>query len=227
VTAGFSKSTHDSFFKPPYDANSEDSEANSWQAATERASLHENYTLSHSPAPFPDPDIPESDATYLYFFLAEMPKVLPYVNIFPSAIQTLFQSSLVHPAQRHGLLSISALIADRKTGKGKERSFTHLQKSLSFLRNSLSITTVDEGVAISVFFLAYCSVLSGEHLATRKHLDGLRLVLEQLRTNHLLRNAGIRSPRAISPLSMLVWRMAIRLDFILAVMYSLTPIFAV
>jgi len=154
-----------------------------------------------------------------------MSNILPYVNIFPSAPSTLFSTSLHHPALRHSVLSISALIADKKSGKGRERALEHLQKSLKLLQNSLLAVEVDEGVAISIFLLAYFNVSSGEHSAARKHLEGLRMVLAQLERNHLTKNGGIPSPYAISPLTMLVWRMAIRMDFILAIMYGRRPIF--
>src|SRR2546423_8906625 len=47
----------------------------------------------YSPALAPDPDIPQSDLPYISFFLAEMSNVLPYVNLFPSTVPSLFASS--------------------------------------------------------------------------------------------------------------------------------------
>jgi len=154
-----------------------------------------------------------------------MSNILPYVNIFPSAPSSLFSTSLYHPALRHSVLSISALIADKKSGKGRERALEHLQKSLKLLQNSLSAVEVDEAVAISIFLVAYFNVSSGEHSAARKHLHGLQMVLAQLEKEHLTKNGGILSPHAVSPLTMLVWRMAIRMDFILAIIYGRRPIF--
>src|SRR6202035_4881943 len=139
-----------------------------------------SYALSHSPAPVPDPDIPAGDLPYFSFFLAEMSNVLPYVNIFPSTLSSLFSSSIHHPALRHSVLSISSLIADKTAHRGKERALEHLQKSLRLLQNSLSTLAVDEGVAISIFLLAYFNVSSGEHASARKHLLGLAMVMEQL-----------------------------------------------
>ena len=66
---------------------------------------------------------------------------------------------------------------------------------------------------------------NGEHASARKHLAGLHLVLAQLQQDHLARNAGVLSPYAISPLTMLIWRMAVRMDFIMALMYGQRPIF--
>jgi Fungal specific transcription factor domain len=182
-------------------------------------------SIFHSPAPAPDPDIPSTDLPYFNFFLAEMSNVLPYVNIFPATVSSVFSTSIHHPALRHSVLSVSALIADKKSDKGRERALEHLQKSLKLLQNSLSAVEVDEGVAISIFLLAYFNVASGEHSTARKHLRGLCMVLDQLQQNHLVKNGGILSPNAITPLTMLVWRMAIRMDFIMAITYGRRPVF--
>jgi hypothetical protein len=117
------------------------------------------------------------------------------------------------------------LIADKTAHRGKERALEHLQKSLRLLQKSLSTLAVDEGVAISIFLLAYFNVSSGEHASARKHLLGLAMVMEQLQRDHSVRNGGVLSPYAISPLTMLIWRMAIRLDFIIAIMYAQRPVF--
>ena len=178
-----------------------------------------------SPPPVPDPDIPSTDLPYFSFFLEEMRNVLPYVDLFPDAPASVFSSSLCHPAVRHSLLSVSALISDKKSERGRRRALEHLQKSLTSLQRSLSAVEVDEGVAISIFLLAYFNVTSGEHVSARKHLAGLNMVLAQLQADHLRKSEGILSPYAISPLTMLIWRMAIRMDFIMAIMYSLRPVF--
>jgi hypothetical protein len=180
------------------------------------------YALLHSPDPF---DILSTDVSYFHFFREQMSNILPYVNIFPSAPSSLVSSSLHHQALRHSILSINALIADKKSDKGRQRTLEHVQKSLNTLQNSLSAVEVDEGVAISIFLLAYFNFASGEHSTARKHLQGLCTVLDQLQSEHLTKNGGILSPHAISPLTMLIWRMAIRMDFVLAITYGERPSF--
>jgi hypothetical protein len=123
------------------------------------------------------------------------------------------------------VLSISALISDKKSERGRRRALEHLQKSLKLLQGSLSAVEVDEGVAISIFLLAYFNVSSGEHASARKHLAGLNMVLAQLQADHLIKNGGVLSPYAVSPCTMLIWRMAIRMDFIMSIMYGLRPVF--
>jgi hypothetical protein len=184
-----------------------------------------SLTLIRSPPPVPDPDIPSTDLPYFSFFLEEMYNVLPYVNLFPAAPSSVFTTSLHHPALRHSVLSISALISDKKSERGRRRALEHLHKSLKLLQGSLSAVEVDEGVAISIFLLAYFNVSSGEHASARKHLAGLSMVLAQLHTDHVIKNGGFLSPYAMSPCTMLVWRMAIRMDFIISIMYGLRPVF--
>lgn len=215
--------TRDPFFDLFCEDEPEDTSPES--AAPELSPPETSYTLLHSPAPAPDSDIPSGDLPYFRFFLAEMSNVLPYVNIFPSAVSSLFSSSIHHPALRHSVLSISALIADKVAHRGRERALQHLQKSLKLLQNSLSAVEVDEGVAISIFLLAYFNVSSGEHASARKHLTGLAMVMQQIQQDHMVRNGGVLSPYAISPLTMLVWRMAIRMDFIISILYAQRPIF--
>ena len=205
----------------------DDGDDTSQTNSTETSPSENSYTLIHSPAPVPTPDIPTSDLPYFTFFLEQMSNILPYVNLFPSAPSNVFSASLQHPALRHSILSISALIADKKSDRGRVTALDHLQKSLKHLQTSLSAVEVDEGMAISIFLLAYFNVGSGEHATARKHLHGLQLVLEQLKQNHLARNGGVPSPYAVSPLTMLIWRMAIRMDFIISIMYSQPPIFHV
>jgi Fungal specific transcription factor domain len=177
------------------------------------------YFFLHTPPPVPDPDIPQCDQTYFHYFSSEMRYVLPYVNIFTSTITDLLGASMVHPALRHGVLSISALLADRKSQVGRARSLEHLQKSLSLIQTSLSAIQVDEGVAISIFLLSYLSAFMGDFVAARKHLLGLRLVFEQLQTDYL------KSGRPFKPLTMLIWRMAIRMDLIISMGFTLYPVF--
>lgn len=211
----------DPFHELLYDDEANVSESSSNESTPQDASC----VFKYSPAPVPDTEIRPSDIPYFNFFLEEMDDVLPYANLFPSAIQGLFSSSIHHKALRHSVLSISALIADKKSALGKERALEHLQKSMTLINSSLSAVEVDEGMAISIFMLAYINVASGEHSTARKHLRGLGMVLDQLQQDHFVRNGGRKSPFAMSPLTMLVWRMAIRMDFIIAIIYARRPVF--
>jgi len=178
-----------------------------------------------SPAPIPDPDIDASDMAYFGYFLSDMVNVLPYVKIFPSTVASIFSSSIHHPALRHSVLSIAALCCSRKFGQGKQRALEHLSKSLKLLQQSLWSVEVNECVANAIFLLAYFNLLAGDKASARKHLHGLSMVLDQIQQDHLVKNPGLLSSYAISPLTMLVWRMAIRVDFIIAITGGQRPVF--
>jgi hypothetical protein len=149
--------------------------------------------------------------------------VFPYVNLFTSTITDLLRASMLHPPLRHGVLAISALFADKNAQLGRARAYEHHQKSIRLLQTALSAVEVNEGIVISILLLTYFNVASGEHAAARKHLLGLRVVFENLQMD--IRKKGRLTPYAIGPLTMLTWRTAIRMDFILAMIYSLPPIF--
>jgi hypothetical protein len=186
-----------------------------------------NYLLypPHAPALVPDTDISTSDLPYFTFFLYQMSNVLPYVNLFQSVPGKLFSRSLDHPALRYSVLSVSALRADRKRGMDQGRALELFQKSLISLQESLNVVRLDEGVVISIFLLCYFNITSGEVMSARNHLAGLHLVLTQMLEEHKSRNRGLFSPYAISPLTRVIWRMAIRMDFIIAMLFGLRPVF--
>jgi len=189
------------------------------------SAVQNQYPIFLSPAPYPDPDITVSDMPYFRYFLSEMANMLPYVKIFPTTLHGIFSSSIHHPALRHSLLSVSALCCAKKYDQGKQYAFEHLSKSLTLLQRSLSSVEVDECVANAIFLLAYFNLLSGDKSSARKHLQGLSLVLHQIRQNHFNKNSGPQSAHAISPLTMLIWRMAIRVDFIIAITCAQRPIY--
>ena len=183
------------------------------------------YFPTYFPPDIPNSDISATDLPYLTFCLEEMSNILPYANLFPSTASSLLSSSLHHPTLLHSLLSLSALLSGKKFDKSHERALEHLSKSLKLLQNRLSTVEVDEGVAISIFLLAYINMASGEHTSARKHLHGLRVILDRLQEDQMSKNGGIQSPYAVSPLTMLVWRMAIQMDFSISIMDRRRPIF--
>jgi hypothetical protein len=167
-----------------------------------------------------------SGASYFNFFLTELSQCFPYVNLFPWTAATLFSSSNHNPALRQSVLAVAALIAD-KEASGEAQALKHLQKALQLLRNRLSSVDVgvDEGVAISSFLLAHFSMMVGDHATTRKHLRGMSSVLSKLdhsegpHTKEL-----IPSPFTMDKLTMLIWRMAIRVDFIASIACGKEPV---
>lgn len=158
---------------------------------------------------------------YFDFFLSELPKFFPYVGLFPWTAATLFSASNNHPALRHSVLSVAALLRNRGKDAGRLESFHHLQEALRLLQTRISSHDVDEGVAISSFLLSYLSLIAGDLENARTHLKGMLLVLDQLEPGIPLQ--GISKP-AVNPLTTLIWRMAIRIDFILSIAFGQAPL---
>lgn len=166
----------------------------------------------------------ETSALYFKFFLSELPNSFPYVNLFPWAAATLFAESNHHPALRQCVLSVAAMLEAGSSEQLRTKAFNYLQKALNLLQNSISSLDVDEGVAISSFLLAYLGLILGDLGATILHLRGLLLVFHRLDPDTAHHMVTVPSPEHITPLTTLIWRMAIRVDFIASIATGKAPI---
>jgi Fungal specific transcription factor domain len=185
-------------------------------------------------------DEDRSGTSYFNFFLTELSQYFPYVNLFPWTAATLFSSSNHNPALRQSVFAVAALIADQSklgNGLGHPEALKHLQKALHLLRNKLSAVDVDinddgDGLAISSFLLAHFSIMLGDHNAAKKHLRGMSLMLSKLDHNNTATSGGERpstgdsfpSPLTTDKLTILIWRMAIRIDFISSIACGQEPV---
>lgn len=167
-----------------------------------------------------------SGASYFNFFLTELSQCFPYVNLFPWTAATLFSSSNHNPALRHSVLAVAALIADQEAN-GEAEALKHLQNALQLLRNRLSAVDlyVDDGLAISSFLLAHFSMMLGDHTTAKKHLRGMSIVLSKLNYGEgSLHKEFVPSPLITDKLTVLIWRMAIRIDFISSIACGKEPV---
>lgn len=138
------------------------------------------------------------------------------------------------------MLAVAALIADQSrlgNGEGHPEALKHLQKALQLLGSRLSAVDVDvnddgDGFAISSFLLAHFSIMVGDHNAAKKHLRGMSLVLSKLDHSNTRTSGGKQhshgdsfpSPLTTDKLTMLIWRMAIRIDFISSIACGQEPV---
>lgn len=173
------------------------------------------------------------DVHYLAFFLATMPYVFPYTNLFPSIVQDLFARSVPHVTLRHSLLSISSMIADYRQRKSMDRFHFLYICALHKIQEAISTLNVDEGTAIAVFLVLWIDVVRAELRSSKKHLRGLYLLLQELQKSYrrpdsapgmlVDQNGGV----GVTPLIMQIWRIAIRLDFTTSLYLIDTPVFPV
>jgi len=179
--------------------------------------------------PVPDDSLVDpQDSHYLRFFVLEMPRVLPYAKLFPTAVGEVFYNGIHHTALRHSILSLSAFMADRRAKRPATRAYMHLQKSLRLLQDAISNGNIDDGVLYAVFLMVYFNIVNSDHASSRRHLQGLQSLLDyrqrQVNTERTL-TASMGQPLVMPALTMLIRRMAMRLDFVLAIFYARKPIF--
>ena len=168
------------------------------------------------------------DSHYLRFFVLEMPRVLPYAKLFPTAVGEVFYNGIHHTALRYSILSLSTFMADRRAKRPATRAYMHLQKSLRLLQDAISNGNIDDGVLYAVFLMVYFNIVNSDHASSRRHLQGLQSLLDfrqrQISTERAL-TASMNQPLVMPALTMLIRRMAMRLDFVLAIFYARKPIF--
>jgi hypothetical protein len=179
--------------------------------------------------PVPDDSLVDpQDSHYLRFFVLEMPRVLPYAKLFPTAVGEVFYNGIHHTALRYSILSLSAFMADRRAQRPSTRAYIHLEKSLCLLQDAISNGNIDDGVLYAVFLMVYFNIVNSDHASSRRHLQGLQSLLDyrqrQVAAERTL-TAGLGQPLIMPALTMLIRRMALRLDFVLAIFYARKPIF--
>ena len=162
------------------------------------------------------------EETDFEFFLSNLSKCFPYVNLFPWAAATLFSRSNHNPALRESVLAVAALIAHNDLGKGHDRALHHIHNALQILQNKISTVEIDEGLAISSFLLAHFSIMLGDLTSAKTHLKGMVTVLAKLDPERM--RESVLSPLTIDPLTMLIWRMAKRIDFITSIASGEQPV---
>jgi hypothetical protein len=179
------------------------------------------------PGDTPSDPSEDDDPQYFQIFLAEMSKGFPYVNLFPWAPDKIFDTSKYNPALRQCVLSVAALVLSQNDqGKGREKAFDHLQNALMILQDRISTSKIDEGLVISSFLLAQFSIMMGDHKTARTHLGGMVIVLKQLSDGGGTSRDkdSVVSPTKLDPLTMLIWRMAKRIDYITSIASAEAPV---
>jgi len=158
-----------------------------------------------------------SDDSYFNFFFTELSKAFPYVYLFPWTAATLFSSSNHNPALRHAVLAVAALIADPE--EAHSAALNHLTIAIQGLRNQLSSADAADAEVIVCFLLAHFSIAVGDPQSARKHLRGMCGLLKKISSAQAFPN-----PTSTEKLTVLIWRMAIRVDCISSIACGEAPI---
>jgi Fungal specific transcription factor domain len=154
-----------------------------------------------------------------------MPLALNYANIFPTVVGDIFCRAIQDTCVRHSLLSIAAILADYRLHRPLDRFQVQYIASLQLIQSAIEKMSVDEELAIAVFLISWIDTVRGKFETARKHLNGLRLILQHIQPDCFAPASRITDSSGstrVSPLIMQVWRFAIRLDFS-ASFYTVQP----
>jgi hypothetical protein len=177
----------------------------------------ENIIL-RAPVFTPNATIDPLDSNYFSFFLSSMHDVLPYTRLFPMAITDIFSRGMQDSRVRHSILSISAGVIDYRLQRSLDRFHIQYITAIQQIQEAIQQLQIDEALAISVFLITWIDTIRGKLQNARKHLTGLRIILEELHK---------KGVALISPIVMQIWRIAIRLDCSASFFLVDTPIFPI
>jgi len=144
------------------------------------------------------------------FFLREVPDLLPFSELFPSICTEIWAISLTHYPLTQSILALSNWISVRQSEIISTDDVRYLQNALDGVQENISLGTVNEGTIAAVYLLALLRMLSGDYKGARKQLEemfGLCRVYRLRPTSD-----GIHSSNYY-PIVMLLWRMAIRMEY--------------
>lgn len=160
------------------------------------------------------PVLTDDEALFFEFFLRELPSLLPFSELFPSVCNDILAISTAHIPLTQSILAISSYLVDKRAKIPPIHGLTYLEKALTRVQEAISMGTVDEGLIAAVFLLALLSTFSGEYKSSRRHLQGMS---QLFRLYHQHRASSIPPLNLFGtnnyPIVMLLWRMAIRMEY--------------
>lgn len=146
-----------------------------------------------------------------------MPQTLPYHALFPHVVEDIFLRSIQNSLVRHSILSISSSIIDFRLHRSMDRFYYQYITSLSLIRNSLAENKIDESLAIAVFLVAWIDVVRGKLDTTRKHLTGLRLIIQTI----------LKTRKKLTGILLQIWWISIKFDWSASLYLVEQPIFPI
>ena len=144
-----------------------------------------------------------------------------YSDLFPHFVGKVFARTLESKPLRHAVLAVSSAVVDGYLQRPSVRSIMHKQQAITSLQQSLATVDITEDVALAIFImLSMDASTESNGVVPKSHLKGFSLVLEHL---HLDWDDPFVWNR-VSPVLILVWRMAIRMDSWIAMLQKTVPV---
>jgi len=162
------------------------------------------------------------DSRYFHFFLGHMSNILIYGDLFPNAVNEIFARTLHSKPLRHIVLCMSSTFVDQHLKRPLTRALTHKQAAFTSLQECLSSGEITEDLAIAICLMLFMDCFSGKAIP-QAHLRGLYLVLKELHIDSS-QNSPLYWSR-VSPLVLLIWRIALKIDGMISTIQQDTPIF--
>lgn len=166
------------------------------------------YTQMRSPS---SDIIQDFECPYVHLFLEKLPVNMGIGYLFPSVFGTIFAHAMSNDGLRFMILAVSSLLADNMARRPPLHAYRYLQMAIPQIQQALTNSFIDDALVYSVFLAAYLHLICGELASARRHLEGLRLLLQRYHA----------SPEELQPNMppelMLIWRMAIRMDHLWAI----------
>jgi hypothetical protein len=159
-----------------------------------------------------DMEVLPEDSKYFMYFVTEVPDILGSERYFPSAITTIFKQSVNQPVLRHSILAVSSWMVDNQQGNTPPYTLNHLRKILPGVQKAIIESNITEAHILSVSFLAWLSLMTGDLCTTHHRLKGLFLMFLQAR--HLTVSGEPRNNP--DPIMMFLYRLSIKIDNTLA-----------
>lgn len=159
-----------------------------------------------------DLEITPDDSKYLTYFVTEVPDILGSDRFFPSAITSIFKQSVNQPVLRHSILAVSSWMTDNRQGRLPLYTLRHLERILPGIQKAIEELNISTAHILSVSFLSWLALLTGDLYTTHRHLKGLFLMYLEARHLNILGETS-HNP---DPLIMFLYRMSIRIDNTLA-----------
>jgi hypothetical protein len=157
----------------------------------------------------PDLDpTPYHEPRYVRYLLQQVPDTLGAGQLFPLVFEKIYTHSLNHEGLRYSMLAVASFLADSKDNRPPLYAFKYLQRGTPIIQQELTDGIITEALIYAVFFFAYLHFTCGELASTRRHLQGLHLLLQQYQTSPTKSYPVITPPAEL----MFIWRMAIRMD---------------
>ena len=163
-------------------------------------------------APQDDLEVMPEDSKYLTHFVTEMPYLIGSDRFFPSAITTIFKQSVNEPVLRRSILAVSSWMMDNRHGRVPLYTLRRLESILPEIEKAITDFDITTGHILSVTFLSWLSIMTGDLCSTHRHLK--RLFLMYLHTRRLnILGEPYDNP---DPLIMFLYRVSIKIDNTLA-----------